>query len=344
MRATVAMMIISTITRKNHPARTRHKSFSLPAAQLGTPPLAKQKRRQVYKRVCVHICLLVGLMHSWSFHLIELHLKTIASAKKKKKKKKKKSTASKPKIQTRLYHLPKKKNDACFPINFRYAICRCPVQAHQRTDTYYSEVKKRNHVMCVSLWKKSAGHWWQSWQAIPTILQVSSSKHNANKNTTRGRGRGPFHQSITVILTRENREAVTYPTHVAVFFWKFCRTWTKRYLVTSQTRVKRVSRIHPSVRWVYIRLTRLTLVCKVRWVYPANALTLVCEVIRYRLVQVRQNLKKKKKDFSGWQPAIAFLYPFLFHFLLCLISFCSQNKNHVAVHLFRDLERDRSRL
>ena len=28
-----------------------------------------------------------------------------------------------------------------------------------------------------------------------------------------------------------------------VFFW-FCRTWTKRYLITSQTRVKRVSRIH----------------------------------------------------------------------------------------------------
>ena len=27
------------------------------------------------------------------------------------------------------------------------------------------------------------------------------------------------------------------------FFW-FCRTWTKRYLITSQTRVKRVSRIH----------------------------------------------------------------------------------------------------
>ena len=27
------------------------------------------------------------------------------------------------------------------------------------------------------------------------------------------------------------------------FLW-FCRTWTKRYLITSQTRVKRVSRIH----------------------------------------------------------------------------------------------------
>ena len=28
-------------------------------------------------------------------------------------------------------------------------------------------------------------------------------------------------------------------------------------------------------------------------VYPANAFTLVCEVIRYRLVQVRQNHKKR---------------------------------------------------
>ena len=27
-------------------------------------------------------------------------------------------------------------------------------------------------------------------------------------------------------------------------FLRFCRTWTKRYLITSQTRVKRVSRIH----------------------------------------------------------------------------------------------------
>ena len=31
-------------------------------------------------------------------------------------------------------------------------------------------------------------------------------------------------------------------------------------------------------------------------VYSANGLTLVCEVIRYCLVQVRQNLKKKKKE------------------------------------------------
>ena len=45
--------------------------------------------------------------------------------------------------------------------------------------------------------------------------------------------------------------------------------------------------------------------------------------VRYRLVQVRQNLKKKT---SGWRPAIAFLYLFVFHSLLRLTSFLSQYK------------------
>ena len=34
------------------------------------------------------------------------------------------------------------------------------------------------------------------------------------------------------------------PTRKVFFFLRFCRTWTKRYLITSQTRVKCVSRIH----------------------------------------------------------------------------------------------------
>ena len=37
--------------------------------------------------------------------------------------------------------------------------------------------------------------------------------------------------------------------------------------------------------------------------------------------------KISKKDFSGWRPAIAFLYLFLFHSLLRLTSFLSQYKN-----------------
>ena len=54
----------------------------------------------------------------------------------------------------------------------------------------------------------------------PAILQVSSSEHNAKKITARERG--PFHQSITVILTEEKREEkqFTKPTHVAVYLFR----------------------------------------------------------------------------------------------------------------------------
>ena len=37
-----------------------------------------------------------------------------------------------------------------------------------------------------------------------------------------------------------------------IFFLRFCRTWTKRYLITSQTRVKRVSWIH---HWTILSLS-----------------------------------------------------------------------------------------
>ena len=37
---------------------------------------------------------------------------------------------------------------------------------------------------------------------------------------------------------------VEHGTFFSIIFLIFCRTWTKRYLITSQTRVKRVSRIH----------------------------------------------------------------------------------------------------
>ena len=61
---------------------------------------------------------------------------------------------------------------------------------------------------------------WQARQATPAILQVSSSKHNAKKITTRERG--PFHQSITAILTEEKREEKQFnkPTHVAVYLFR----------------------------------------------------------------------------------------------------------------------------
>ena len=73
--------------------------------------------------------------------------------------------------------------------------------------------------VCVSQWKKVPDEW-QARQATPAILQVSSSKHNAKKITTRERG--PFHQSITAILTEEKREEkqFTKPTHVVVYLFR----------------------------------------------------------------------------------------------------------------------------
>ena len=61
---------------------------------------------------------------------------------------------------------------------------------------------------------------WQARQATPAILQVSSSKQNAKKITTRVTG--PFYQSITAILTEEKREQkqFTKPTHVAVYLFR----------------------------------------------------------------------------------------------------------------------------
>ena len=57
------------------------------------------------------------------------------------------------------------------------------------------------------------------------------------------------------------------------------------------------------------------------WFFRLTCLTLVCQVTRYRLVHIRQ----KRKVFSGWRLVIAFLYLFLFHSLLCLTYFLSQN-------------------
>ena len=73
--------------------------------------------------------------------------------------------------------------------------------------------------VCVTM-KKGVPDEWQARQATQTILQVSSSKHNAKKITTRVRG--PFHQSITAILTEEKREEkqFTKPTHVAVYLFR----------------------------------------------------------------------------------------------------------------------------
>ena len=56
------------------------------------------------------------------------------------------------------------------------------------------------------------------------------------------------------------------------FFLRFCRTWTKRYPITSHDK-----------KWS-------------GWCIRLTHSTLVCEVIGFRLVQVRQNLKERKKE------------------------------------------------
>ena len=74
---------------------------------------------------------------------------------------------------------------------------------------FYTEIHTSNAsvVLCVCVtMKKKVPDEWQARQATPAILQVSSSKHNAKKITTRERG--PFHQSITAILTEEKSVCV----------------------------------------------------------------------------------------------------------------------------------------
>ena len=70
--------------------------------------------------------------------------------------------------------------------------------------------------------KKKVPDEWQARQAIPAILQVSSRKDNAKKIATREKG--PFHQSITAILSEEKREekqfTKTYKINVEVYLFR----------------------------------------------------------------------------------------------------------------------------
>ena len=74
--------------------------------------------------------------------------------------------------------------------------------------------------LCVCVTMKKVPDEWQARQAIPAILQVSSSKHNAKKVTARVRG--PFHQSINAILAEAKREKKQFikPTHVAIYLFR----------------------------------------------------------------------------------------------------------------------------
>ena len=74
---------------------------------------------------------------------------------------------------------------------------------------------------------------------------------------------------------------------------------------------------------------RITSQTMVMWCIRLTRLTLACEVIRSHWF--KSDKISKKKDFSGWRPAITFLYLFLFHSLLRLTSFLSPNKNRRKV-------------
>ena len=98
------------------------------------------------------------------------------------------------------------------------------------------------------------------------------------------------------------------------FFLDFVELEPKCYLITSQTRVKRVSRIH-----------HRNILGMAWWCIPLTCLNLVCDVIRYCLVQVRQNLKKKKTfRVGGPQSPFSISSSFILFFILFPFFFKTQ--------------------
>ena len=98
------------------------------------------------------------------------------------------------------------------------------------------------------------------WISIVVLffVQGSSSKHNATKNTTRVRG--PFLQSITAILTEEKREAVTNPTHVAVYLFRDqdrdrSRRWWWQWVPGPVQKVKKSSKREMTLTVEYSEMT-----------------------------------------------------------------------------------------
>ena len=92
----------------------------------------------------------------------------------------------------------------CACVCVRAHVCAC-VRARVRVCVcVYSECLSVSVCVCHSE-KKCQTNGKHDKRRILAILQISSSKHNTNRNTTRGRG--PFHQSITVILTGEKKRS-----------------------------------------------------------------------------------------------------------------------------------------
>ena len=118
--------------------------------------------------------------------------------------------------------------------------------SHAEQNKYTQTHKTHNpSLMIIEIKKKLKPRETYRWDNINTIF-VLRKKGSKTKEIMKG---------------EEIEKGDCGPPTRKVFFW-LCRTWTKRYLITSQTRVTRVSRIHHrtvlrTVRWC-IRLTSHT--------------------------------------------------------------------------------------
>ena len=102
-------------------------------------------------------------------------------------------------------------------------------------------------------------------------------------------------------MTKGNFTATLHAKETSLFFFlRFCRTWTKRYLITSQTRVKRVSRIHHRT--------------------------------------IHQNLKKKKKRLRVGGPQSPFSISFSFILFFVLLPFFLNTKTERQYYAYSILE------
>ena len=91
---------------------------------------------------------------------------------------------------------------------------------------------------------KSVFHISQSWSiCIPSRGKFSQCLHSRPWNSLSDHSQRSCQVLFTCLVGDVHSDVHKVFFFFFFFFW-FCRTWTKRYLITSQTRVKRVSRIH----------------------------------------------------------------------------------------------------
>ena len=115
----------------------------------------------------------------------------------------------------------------------------------------------------------------QNWQTFSSMIDFKLAHTCTSEDTSRR----PYFYTVIILW--------------AFFFLSFCRTWTKRYLITSQTRVKHISRIHHRT-----------------------------------IIKI-----SKKKDFSGWRPAhnrLSLSLPLSFSSSSYFLSFSKQKMNTLS--------------